>query len=81
VIAFGVWLVTFYSTRYVSLASILAALSLPVLSLVLHLSPVLLTLTVIIAAFVLLRHRANIGRLLNGTENKFARKTSGAPPS
>lgn len=81
VIAFAVWLVTFYSTRYVSLASILAALSLPVLSLVLHLSPVLLTLTVIIAAFVLLRHRANIGRLLNGTENKFARKTSGAPPS
>ena len=28
--------------------------------------------------FVALRHRANIARLLNGTENKFARKN--APP-
>jgi len=81
VIALIVWLATFYSSRYVSLASILAAVSLPVAGFFLHLPPLLFGLTGVIALLVLLRHRANIGRLLNGTENKFARKAPGAPPS
>ncbi len=69
-----VWVITFYTSRYVSLASILAAIALPVAAYFLHRSPLLLGLTIVIAVFVLLRHRANISRLLKGTENRFSKK-------
>jgi glycerol-3-phosphate acyltransferase PlsY len=76
-IAGAVWIITFYTSRYVSLASILAAVALPVATLfLLHWQevPELLGLSAIVALFVILRHRANIVRLLNGTENKFVKK-------
>ena len=69
-----VWIVTFYTSRYVSLASIVAAVALPIAAFFFHQPPLLLGLAVIIATFVVLRHRANITRLLNGTENRFAKK-------
>ena len=69
-----VWVVTFYTSRYVSLASILAAITLPVAAFVLGRQPILLGLSVLIALFVMLRHRSNIVRLMNGTENRFTRK-------
>jgi glycerol-3-phosphate acyltransferase PlsY len=69
-----VWIVTFYSSRYVSLASILGAIALPIAAFFFNQPRLLLGLAVIIAAFVVLRHRANITRLMNGTENKFAKK-------
>jgi glycerol-3-phosphate acyltransferase PlsY len=31
----------------------------------------------IVSLFVIVRHRANIGRLLNGTENKFVKRKDG----
>lgn len=73
-IAAVVWVVSFYSTRYVSLASILAAVSLPIAGFFLHLPLVVLLLAVVIALFVVIRHRTNIQRLLNGTENRFVKK-------
>jgi glycerol-3-phosphate acyltransferase PlsY len=73
-IGVGVWIVTFYSTRYVSLASMLAAVSLPTAALILGEPPLLTGLATGIAIFVVWRHRANIVRLLNGTESKFARR-------
>lgn len=76
----SVWIVTFYASRYVSLASILASLALPVAAYFLHESKVLIGLTVVIALFVIIRHRSNVGRLMAGTENKIARK-SAAPKS
>jgi|CZKI01.1.fsa_nt_gi glycerol-3-phosphate acyltransferase PlsY len=77
----AVWLVVFLAARYVSLASILAAVSLPVLTLALARGAVALCVTGLIAAFVVFRHRANVRRLLNGTEKKFERrKPGGAPP-
>ena len=78
VIAVAVWWSTFKISRYVSLASILAALALPIAAFFLHSPPLLLGLALIIAGFVILRHRANIVRLLNGTENRFVKKP--APP-
>ncbi len=78
-IGFGVWAATFYSTRYVSLASILAAVSLPVSSWLIYRSPVITGVAVLIAAFVVIRHRANIQRLLAGTESKFAKKKPEEP--
>ncbi len=76
-IALGVWIATFYASRYVSLASILAAVALPVAAFFLHQPPLLLGLAVVIAAFVVIRHKANIQRLLNGTENRFVKKAKG----
>jgi glycerol-3-phosphate acyltransferase PlsY len=74
VIAVAVWWITFKLSRYVSLASILAALTLPTAAFFLHESPLLLGLAAVIAVFVTIRHRANIVRLCNGTENKFVKK-------
>lgn len=70
-----VWVVTFYGTRYVSLASILAALALPIASFFLHQPTPLVVVATVIALFVVIRHRTNIVRLLNGTENRFAKKS------
>jgi len=74
IVCFVVWIITFYSSRYVSLASILGAIALPIAAFFFHQPPLLLGLAVVIAAFVVLRHRANIKRLMNGTENRFAKK-------
>jgi glycerol-3-phosphate acyltransferase PlsY len=69
-----VWVVTFYATRYVSLGSILAAIAVPVASWTRG-NPLALNIAVtVIGLFVIIRHRSNIHRLLNGTENKFAKK-------
>ena len=76
-----VWVVTFYASRYVSLASIVAAIALPIAAFFFHQPPLLLGLAAIIATFVVLRHRANITRLVNGTENKFAKKPNQPQPT
>lgn len=74
------WVTVFYSTRYVSLASIAAALALAVAAYLLALPALLLGLAILIAGFVILRHRSNIARLVNGTENKCARKSVDPKP-
>jgi acyl phosphate:glycerol-3-phosphate acyltransferase len=80
-VALGTFLVIFFATRYVSLGSILAAVALIVTQLGLHrteafqgeAAPVT-WLCLIGAALVIWRHRGNIVRLLQGTENKIPRK-------
>jgi acyl phosphate:glycerol-3-phosphate acyltransferase len=73
-ISLGVWLLAVALTRYVSVASMLAALSLPISAVVLKQGPVLVGVAAAIALFVILRHRTNISRLLAGTENKLGTK-------
>ena len=70
-----VWLVTFFGTRYVSLASMLAAVTVPATMAVImgragRWDGALLGFGIIVAALVIARHRANIQRLLAGTENR-----------
>ncbi|MFL6531613.1 MAG: glycerol-3-phosphate 1-O-acyltransferase PlsY [Chthoniobacterales bacterium] len=76
---FCVWLIVFEITRYVSLASILAALALPIAVGVLvwlHLTHgfVLLYFCSAMTALVVWRHRSNISRLLSGREERFVKK-------
>jgi glycerol-3-phosphate acyltransferase PlsY len=84
-IVLGVWLVVFLLWRYVSLASIAAALALPTVVLALLSSGRLsgqanLYFACVAGALVVRRHRENITRLLQGTENRFGRsKPSQAP--
>lgn len=71
--AAAVWIVTFLVGRYVSLASLLGALTLPVAAFFLGVNRPLLGLAVAVAVFVVVMHRSNIRRLLTGTENRFSR--------
>jgi glycerol-3-phosphate acyltransferase PlsY len=79
------WGVVFYSTRYVSLASIAGALTLPISAFTLSYYnigkeiplPSLIMLTSL-ALLAVIRHKGNIVRLLNGTENRFVKKNSTA---
>ena len=73
-IALGLWLGVFFTLRYVSLASIVSALSLPVSAWILGQPALLVGLGAVIALFVVVRHRSNIQRLLDGTENRFVRR-------
>jgi len=79
VIVLLVWIIIFYSTRFVSFASIVAALALPATIGILLAynkvaSPVLLYFSIALALIIVLRHRSNILRLLNGTEPRFVRQ-------
>lgn len=77
VVGIAVWMLVFYTTRYVSLASMLAGVSLPTTALVLHAPTILLSLTGAVAVFVIIRHRTNLVRLFKGTESRFVRKPRG----
>ena len=83
VCAAAVWVLSFFIWRYVSLASILAALTLPLFAgLFIFLgwgtatARSWFTLGFLIAAAVVavLRHTENIKRLVNGTESRFVKK-------
>ena len=87
------WIVLFFATRYVSVASIGSALALPLIT---HWgarfhhvdgdksqptlweagqwNKPLFFLTLILALLAVWKHRANIVKLINGTENRFERK-------
>ena len=71
----GTFLIVIAATRIVSISSILAAIasSLVVLSLQLPLPYLVFTLSA--GAYVIVRHRANIQRLLQGTEPKLGQKS------
>lgn len=81
-IAFGfvavLFLLTVLSTRYVSLGSIIAAAAIPLFVWLQHLfirpvGPLIPIMTTAAAGAILIifAHRANIRRLVEGTENKF----------
>lgn len=66
-----VFVITVAASRYISLGSVLAAMSAPLLILMLnHPQPIFLA-TLFIATLVIWRHRTNIRRLLDGSENRF----------
>jgi len=77
-VSFGVvWIAVFLISRYTSLASISAVVALPIAAYLIVAKtdlPLLLGFSVLMAALAIWLHRANIGRLLNGTENRFGRK-------
>ena len=74
-----IFIVVVAITRYISLGSIIASVMLPILT---YFYPTtngldkfpLLIMTTVIGAFVVYKHKSNMGRLLNGTENKFKLK-------
>lgn len=72
----GVFLAVVALTRYVSLGSMLAALVYPAVFLAAGGDRAVGLVAVALAVLIVLRHRANIGRLLSGTERKLGERAS-----
>ena len=74
------WVAFFYATRYVSVASIAAAISFPISSGFLmffgRCDWRLVVIATLMCALAVWRHKSNIERLLSGTEKKFEKKRS-----
>ena len=72
-LVWGGFLILAVLTRYVSLGSVFAAAAFPVGTwLFVSHDPVIMALALLLGGLVLYMHRANIHRLLTGTENKFS---------
>ncbi len=70
-IAFILWSIIVYITRYVSLGSCVAAIVVAILGITMDYPSPYAVFGVLAAILIVVRHRSNIGRLLNGTENKI----------
>jgi len=71
-----IWIIAFFSSRYVSLSSIISVTLASILSWIYYREEsiwVPITVT-ILSLLIVIRHRENITRLLNGTENRFDKK-------
>jgi len=77
----AVWAAVFFASRYVSLASLLAAASMPLWAILFRVLGLTRSTVPEIALFALLalltivKHTSNIRRLVQGTENRFVKKT------
>lgn len=67
----AIWIATAMATRYASAASMAAAVAAPVFALVFIQVPAYVVALTIIAALLVVRHRANIQRLRQGVENEI----------
>ena len=86
VVLIAIWLLCFLTTRYVSVASIVAALSVPFVTIYGSYrhgyiadgtwNKPLFIFSIIIAFLAVWRHRSNIKSLIAGTEHRFTRKKS-----
>ncbi|MEO8138057.1 MAG: glycerol-3-phosphate 1-O-acyltransferase PlsY [Gemmatimonadota bacterium] len=81
-VVLAVWALVVWITGYVSLGSILAAVSFPAADWLLHparRSEVTLIFDISLALFIIWKHRQNIQRLLSGTENRFGKRGATKP--
>ena len=83
-IVFAIWGVVFKASRYVSLASLVAAVALPVTVIGLMFAGQIrgwayFYFACVAAILVVRRHRENIRRLVAGTENRFGKSTTTTP--
>ncbi|MBT5403057.1 MAG: glycerol-3-phosphate 1-O-acyltransferase PlsY [Crocinitomicaceae bacterium] len=73
-IAFGIFLITFLISKYVSLGAIVAAVIFPFIVIFIFKSqdtPTLIYFSIVMSLLVIYTHRANIDRLLKKEENKM----------
>jgi glycerol-3-phosphate acyltransferase PlsY len=80
-VALAAFIVIFALSRYVSLASIIAAIAFPVAALLLPhepLTPFMIAVVILLPLIVIAKHHANIRRLLAGTEYRFGKSKAAA---
>jgi acyl phosphate:glycerol-3-phosphate acyltransferase len=78
-IALAVFGVTLAISRYVSLASMLGAASLPFAAFSFKQPSPVISISAVAAAFVIYRHRSNLARIRAGTESKVGQKPAAKP--
>ena len=71
-VVWGGFLLLAVLTRYVSLGSCWAGASFPFATAAIYPDPIPVTLSVVIGALILWKHRGNLQRLLAGQESKFS---------
>ncbi len=77
----GLWIAVAYATRYSSLAALIASIAAPIVHIVVW-GPSGATLAITLMSGLLVwRHRANIGKLMAGTESKLGQKSAAATPA
>jgi acyl phosphate:glycerol-3-phosphate acyltransferase len=74
-VGMAVWVVVLSISGYVSLASVLSAVVVPIVVLIVEGVGPVFGLALAIGLFVIFAHRANIKRLSRGEEHRFRRKT------
>ena len=80
-IALLAFIAIFAMTRYVSLASIIAAVVFPLAALLRHhepLTPFMIAVVILLPLLIIAKHHANIRRLLAGTEYRFGKSKAAA---
>ncbi len=67
----ALWIILFLSTGFVSLASVVCSVIIPFAGLFFALPKEIIFFLAVLGAFSLIRHKANIGRLLHKKEHRF----------
>ncbi len=67
----GLWLILFLATGFVSLASVICSAALPLLGIILQLPASIEIFLAVLGIFSIVRHKANISRLLQKKESRF----------
>lgn len=78
-IAFAGWLIILALIRYISVASILAAISVPIMMIFwksMKVEPAYQYVAVLAALVIVFKHKSNMKRLMNGTEPRIGQKVN-----
>ena len=70
------WLITFLTVRIVSVASVLAGIALPIFTILLRQTRGLISASILLCIFIILRHRTNLKRVFQGREPRLKFKKS-----
>lgn len=73
-LVWGAFVILAVTTRYVSLGSIAAGALFPVGTVFLYRDPLIIVLSILVGGMLVVKHHANIRRLISGTESKFKMK-------
>lgn len=71
-IAFGLFVLAVAITRWISLGSMLGALSFPITTYIFYHDVMMTVLAALMGGAVIVAHHGNIGRILSGTERRFS---------
>ncbi|MBI3416433.1 MAG: glycerol-3-phosphate 1-O-acyltransferase PlsY [Verrucomicrobia bacterium] len=80
-IILAIFLIAFVGTRYVSLGSVLAAFCLPFAAWLTGESKIKIAVTTAMSLLAIYKHKANIQRLLNGTEARLGSSKPNSAPA
>jgi glycerol-3-phosphate acyltransferase PlsY len=75
-----IFILVFALSRYVSLGSIAAAIALPIATWLMKGSLTMIIVTTLMSVLAIYKHKANIQRLVNGTENRVGAKKQEVTP-